>query len=550
MIFNMKHFPILFFILFMTSCKKKAEFSNTSPYLYSVLIDNANSKVSINQLDSAFYFFNQANLKCKKQEKEKKIYALLQMAVIQQKKSDFIGAEETTTEALSILNTTIYKSHLNTLLGIIYLGQNDYENAIFYYNKVLNTIDDELYRGILKNNVAVVYLEQQNFQKAIEILQSVIESPIVKENKIEYARILDNLGFAYFKIDNDSLAKGFLTRSLKIRDSIGNDYEKIASLVHLSQYYEMDNSYLAQEYANKALQSAKVVNSPDDKMEAIKLLINLSEPKKAKEYFNEYSKINDSITTIRQTAKNQFSKIKYDSRLAIKDAENQKNQKIIYLLLFIVSILIALFIIYIIRKKNKEREKTIGYETETRISKKLHDELANDVFNTMTFIQTQDLHNPTNKENILQSLDSIYGKARNISQQNSNVTTGKDFGKVIDEMLMSYKSDEVNVIKKGNNAINWEKLSVEKQIQIHRVLQEILVNMKKHSQATHVAIVFESLEKNIRIRYSDNGIGFDNERKTKNGLHNMENRILSIKGSITFESEINKGVKINIEFPK
>ena len=109
---------------------------------------------------------------------------------------------------------------------------------------------------------------------------------------------------------------------------------------------------------------------------------------------------------------------------------------------------------------------------------------------------------------------------------------------------------KVNIIKKGNNEINWESISAEKQIEIHRVLQEILVNMKKHSKATLVVIMFENLEKNIRIKYSDNGIGFDLEKTSKNGLRNMENRMNSIKGSITFESEMNRGVKINMEFPK
>ena len=46
------------------------------------------------------------------------------------------------------------------------------------------------------------------------------------------------------------------------------------------------------------------------------------------------------------------------------------------------------------------------------------------------------------------------------------------------------------------------------------------------------------------ISYSDNGVGCDLKKNT--GLHNTENRIQSINGIISFESEHNKGFKSKI----
>jgi signal transduction histidine kinase len=77
-----------------------------------------------------------------------------------------------------------------------------------------------------------------------------------------------------------------------------------------------------------------------------------------------------------------------------------------------------------------------------------------------------------------------------------------------------------------------------------------MVNMKKHSQCNYVFIGFEVLEKYIQISYADNGIGFNKTIKHKNGLQNVENRIIAIKGTFTFDSELNKGVKAKIVFPK
>ena len=65
--------------------------------------------------------------------------------------------------------------------------------------------------------------------------------------------------------------------------------------------------------------------------------------------------------------------------------------------------------------------------------------------------------------------------------------------------------------------------------------------MKKHSQATLVVIIFNQAQNKIEIKYSDNGIGCD--IKKNNGLQNAENRINSLKGTITFETSIDNGFK-------
>ncbi len=71
-----------------------------------------------------------------------------------------------------------------------------------------------------------------------------------------------------------------------------------------------------------------------------------------------------------------------------------------------------------------------------------------------------------------------------------------------------------------------------------------MVNMKKHSKASLVALSFSETKNKINISYTDNGLGTNLKKST--GLLNVENRISSIKGTIIFESEINKGFKVKI----
>ena len=93
--------------------------------------------------------------------------------------------------------------------------------------------------------------------------------------------------------------------------------------------------------------------------------------------------------------------------------------------------------------------------------------------------------------------------------------------------------------------MRWTQISNEKKNAIYRVLQELITNTVKHGKASLVLIEFNQDHKKIAIRYKDNGIG--SELSNKNGLQNVENRIKAFKGTITFESEKNKGFQANIQ---
>jgi signal transduction histidine kinase len=167
----------------------------------------------------------------------------------------------------------------------------------------------------------------------------------------------------------------------------------------------------------------------------------------------------------------------------------------------------------------------------------------------MNFAETQDLMNSDKKEKLLDHLDQIYHKTRNISKENSPIDTGETFFIHLKEMLNSYKSSDINVIIKKGNPIDWVKISDDKKIALQRVLQELMVNMKKHSQATFVVIGFDAGLKHINISYSDNGVGCTNATILKNGLQNAENRIQAIKGRLTFDFSSPRGFKVEIVIP-
>ncbi|MFA5523893.1 MAG: sensor histidine kinase [Tissierellales bacterium] len=77
-------------------------------------------------------------------------------------------------------------------------------------------------------------------------------------------------------------------------------------------------------------------------------------------------------------------------------------------------------------------------------------------------------------------------------------------------------------------------------------IKEALTNSIKHGKANQVNIDIKIVNDNAHITINDNGLGCDTLTKG-NGLVGIENRILSMGGKVTYNSEKGKGFEIGIE---
>lgn len=540
-------FPILICML-LFSCDTDI----LSHEKYDEYTSKGNDLFKKNQFDSAYVYFEKSKSYSSKVNNENTIiYPLLMLSEIQRLKNDYHGCEENLTEALKYVTATTDRSYLIFMynnFALSYSELADYKEALKYYNlsyKLATTLKAKL---IIQNNIAYNYLKQNKFTEAKKVLSAIKDNDSLKNDTITYARVLDNLGYTQFKLNESNGIKN-LTEAQRIRKKSKDEIGLTATSMHLAEYYSQSNKDTAKAYAIKALKFASKIKNPDDKIEALQFLTKLSDGKNAKDYALQTFTLTDSLVKARKVAKNQFAKIKYDSKQALNELEKQKRHKE-FLILGIISLFgIGLFAYYKIKKRNHKKIRETAYQTETRIAKKLHDELANDVHNTIAFAETQDLLNPKNKDTLLENLETIYNRTRNISNENKDIDTGELYLEKLKALLASYNSADRNVIV-NVAAFHQIKTSKEVKIVVYRVLQELMVNMKKHSQCTIASITFTTSNKQLQINYSDNGIGTDNLINLKNGLQNAENRILSINGTLTFDTALNKGFKVKIQIPK
>ena len=92
------------------------------------------------------------------------------------------------------------------------------------------------------------------------------------------------------------------------------------------------------------------------------------------------------------------------------------------------------------------------------------------------------------------------------------------------------------------------------ELQLVRIIQEALTNVRKHARASRVSVALVRKERTIVATVIDDGVGFDPAANTRTefprfGLTTMRERAASVGGIITVESERGRGTTVRFELP-
>ena len=507
---------------------------------------------NISDLTKGFRFYlNSKDAKLERLDTIGAIYDLRLISIALRKKGLLHESENYAVEALKLLDHSSIKDSLENEsraalynhLGLINEKLENNDLSLNYYNKAIAIADVFNTKSSVIKNRANVYLKLERYKDAIADYLSVLDFSIENESKTKVARLYDNLGYAQSKIDHPE-ALGNLEKGLGMRKAVESYSGLITSYIHLAEYYsDRNQKSQALAYTDKALTLAKTSGNKYYEAHVLGFKMTL----KNDEEVIRFKTLNDSINLANQVFKNQFASSKYEFFKEKKRAdeneilkEKEKFKRLVVQSIAGFVILLTVFVVLKLNDKYKKEKLQQVYNTETRISKKVHDEVANDVYHVMTKLQNSEHVN----EDLLDDLEDIYVRTRDISKENSVIDVKGNFNAQINDLLSSYRTKAVNVITKNSSNINWNGLSDIKKIILYRVLQELMTNMRKHSKASIVVLDFSQTHKKITIDYKDNGVG-SNIIKS-DGLQNAENRIESINGSITFDSEINKGFKAQV----
>ncbi|MCL5960707.1 MAG: sensor histidine kinase, partial [Chloroflexi bacterium] len=98
------------------------------------------------------------------------------------------------------------------------------------------------------------------------------------------------------------------------------------------------------------------------------------------------------------------------------------------------------------------------------------------------------------------------------------------------------------------------RLSPAAEVQLVRIIQEALANVRKHAKATNACVKFQPCQDMVSIVVEDNGQGFDlREAQRKEGQHfglqTMRERAESVGGTLDIDSTPGKGTSVIVKLP-
>ena len=543
-------------------------------------------------IDSAYYYYYQAQKIYEEINDEFDSGMMwLNMAIAQENGKDYIGSEHSVIQAIPIFINLkaypqLYQSY--SLLGVISGNLEYYDQAIFnhkkaleYYKKTQNA--NEVQEAPIYNNIGIVYKSKENYSKAIEYYNLALEKDSLpyKDSRL-YALLLDNLAYAKFKNkDYSGLPEMFYT-SLKIRDSLSIRSAVPTNKIHLSEYYlSQGDTLLSKRYADDAYALAKKSNNSRDRLLSLRQLADI-DPGNAGQYTKEYITINDSLQKKERRLSNRFARIRFETDQFI-DKNKEINRQKYWISAALASVLVFGFMLYIINAQ-RARNRILEFERmqkdaneeiynlilsqqskleegrqkeKKRISEELHDGILGRLFGTRLSLGSLNDKNDNDSKRMrnvyIDELKSIEEEVRNISHELGDQTLDSDVSYLT---LLSKYLDQQSLVGgfkymiDADPNIEWDHLSGNIKINIYRIIQEAVQNINKYAKATTVYFNFEKISNIFQLIVEDNGIGFDLSVKKKGiGLKNINSRVRNMSGSVTIESQLNKGTKLTVEIP-
>ena len=189
-----------------------------------------------------------------------------------------------------------------------------------------------------------------------------------------------------------------------------------------------------------------------------------------------------------------------------------------------------------------------------RIAQELHDNLGSILVTLNMFADSlQNKKDPEALKQLASRISEVAQQANETTRQISHsLDSGvlKHFGLEIAVKELMTALGESGSLHVENHIQITTQLDSELSMNIYRIIQELVNNTLKHSHASKITLELNQIKDHLSLIYYDNGVGFNKEDiEPGMGLKNLESRVDNLDGSITIDSQPNKGTTTIIDVP-
>ena len=555
------------------------------------------------QFDSALYYFRQA----------RDLLALAQdtfrIASLNISIGSVLLQQSHYTEAISIFieNLKYFEPRQDMVnaakcysnLATAFAQMSNFEKAIEYSRKALTIFRQQgmdQFTMITLPNLATQFMQNDQLDSANHYFQLAETLATRYGNKRSLALIYTSLGDLNLESEHLELARDYTLKSIQLKQElnqakgISQAYHNLGLIAFKEQKYPE-----ARKYYLKAMTDA----DSESRLELLKrikeVLVAESNWKEATRYAEEVQKLGDSLQAEKNmkeiaAAVSQYETAKKENEILQLKSKNQElairhNRNQIFLW-SIAALCLGLLLLGYLTYKNIHRKRVIDRQNfkinqqkmieqlrqqeldtidniiqiqeseRSRIAADLHDSLGSKLATLNLYVDKLQEEVPEHMKKELSLIplkkltNDTYQEVRQISH---NINAG---AQVKDGLLVALQH-MANYISHTNN-IQIEVLGIDLdhridntlEIQLFRVIQELVTNVIKHANATEATIQLTKHDSELNIIVEDNGCGFHpDEIKFGLGLKNIENRLANIGAEFSIDSSPGHGTTVIINTP-
>lgn len=463
-------------------------------------------------------------------------------------------------------------------LSILY-SQNAffYEAALERDEAIAMALDKKSYGHLISFyfNAATDARKQGHVSAQIENLKKAVEANEHTESPDVYFPILySGLVSAYANKDNLELARTWIAKLEKNPEKFTQGSNRDSYLWGLKSLSYAEGNY--QKAAKEGEEHLKILREGSHYEEIkfaeefmAKTYDKLGDTKRAYDHYKKFTIIRDSVNSVQkikalsyyqtlyETEKRDATILNQKKDIALLDAKSEiQNQ---YMLFGALGLFSCFGIIMLLRSRNfaKRRQKMQeGFaqnliqaqeEERTRVARELHDSVGQKL---MLLTKHTKNNGDANMEmlagNTLEELRSISRNLHPASLEKLGVSVAiESLVNEVDAYSSIFFTNEIENVD--------DLIPKENALHVYRIVQEVLTNMVKHSEAKAASVVLEKKDGIISAVIQDNGKGFnfsDTMYETGSlGMKTLLERAKIIHSKLKIESVKNIGTTVTLQIP-
>ncbi|WP_271855664.1 ATP-binding protein [Patiriisocius marinus] len=442
------------------------------------------------------------------------------------------------------IGDTIPTATTYTNISRVFEATKQLDSAIYYNDKARNISEIAPNQTELK---FIVYSNDANYKS--ELLQFNEAEESLKIAK-ETAEKIGHPGM----IGNIYQMSSIIADRSNNPDQALNDAEKAYDIFNENnlESYSQQTLYIMQEFAYKS-----------------------KDFKKAYNYLLKYDKVKDSMELLKNSNNLNDLQLKYKTaekelKISQQEAEITKKEnqnKFIALVSIGLALLSTLLFLFFRQRQKTQNQQIVTLENErenialrslitgeekerSRIAKELHDGLGGVLAVSKIHTSKLLLKQPETQEliKINELIDTAAKESRRISHNLlPEILIRKGLDAALTDFITSVK--ESHLLDASYHSINISMtLSQSFQLSVYRIVQELMNNIIKHSEATEALVQLHQENGKLTITVEDNGKGFSNEQVYEGiGFSNIKSRLSLLKGSFDINSSASNGTSVFIE---